>query len=1398
MNSQNPRHNRVGALAQEGTRIPQVQGELRHTLREVAGRLRQMRLWQALTLAWLLAAGLGVLLWLTGSHAADGASLARGVALVAGVLALLGIFQAWWFAPGERQAAQRVEQNFPELNSSLLAALQMRPDQPDGRFGFLQSSVILQVLSHSALKNWNDVVPTGRLRRTMVAQFASLGLLAAMLWGLGRTGEGAAANAAASPRPLAIGTTSGFSMTIEPGNTEVERGTSLLVLARVTGTLPDQGTLVFTPTEGEQQDETRLSLNRSLNDPVYGARIAQVNAPLQYRVELDGEVSPTYQVTVFEYPRLERADALLSYPSYTGLESRRVQDVRSLSVVEGTTLQLECQLNKAVPTAELTEPDQHVIALAPVEGNPTLYTALIPTDRSRKLTLRLIDDAGRANVQSSEIKIQVVPNQPATVKPLFPARDIEASPLEEIDLKATVWDDFGIPRAGVTYSLAGRSPVEAVLVEQVAGKNRQEMAHSVPLENLQAEPDELVAYYFWAEDLGPDGQVRRTLGDMYFAEVRHFEEIYRQGEAQPGGQQSGNRQQQGQNQGQGANANAAQELAELQKQIINATWKVIRREVAEKLTASFADDVSQLAESQQQALSQATALAERVTDNESRGHVERVTQAMRSALTHLEEARDDVAREPLPNALIHEQAASQALLKLRAREHEITRQQQQQQQPGQQANQGRSAQQRQQLEQLDLKEDENRYETQRMAQSQQETSTDREDRQVLNRLRELARRQHDLNDQLKDLQSALEAAETEEKKEEIRRQLQRLQEEQEQILRDTDELQTRMDAPENQERMQEQRQQLEQAREQVQRAAESLQERQPTRAAASGTRAEQSFEELRDEFRRQSSGRFNETVRDIVDQARQLENREQEVRRQIEQAINPDAENRSLRSDTNREQIAEELNRQRQRLTELVDKMQQTITEAEESEPLLAEKLYDAAREVQSQNVPQALDATRQSLQRGLLEDAQQLEQRVGRGIEEVREKIEGAAESVLGDETESLRRARAELRNLSREVNDELRRNQPEGEAPREADNRAEGQSGDSASREPREGQPQEEQGRNGQPGDGQSPSDDSSTDPQQRQGSRPTGRGNPARPEDPSENDRQQPNGDGSATESENDNPQEPRAGTGSQRNPQGRPRSGQPRGGQPNSNGETQPGQEPGQEPGAEPGQAGEPSDQTGDGEPQDQPGNAQSPRGRAGNPPGNRAGQRPGTARPGEESGEEPGDDTTQPQMSQDESPSDDEEATGQPTPGGRPNASPRSGGNRNRGGNPQRGPTGPLDRVTDAGGFAPFTGRDFREWSDRLRDVEEMVSDPELRAEAARIRDRARAIRGDARRNSAEPNWDLVRMQVANPLAELSRRVNDELLRRQNRQNVIPLDRDQVPPRYSEKTRKYYERLGSGQ
>jgi hypothetical protein len=72
------------------------------------------------------------------------------------------------------------------------------------------------------------------------------------------------------------------------------------------------------------------------------------------------------------------------------------------------------------------------------------------------------------------------------------------------------------------------------------------------------------------------------------------------------------------------------------------------------------------------------------------------------------------------------------------------------------------------------------------------------------------------------------------------------------------------------------------------------------------------------------------------------------------------------------------------------------------------------------------------------------------------------------------------------------------------------------------------------------------------------------------------------------------------------------------------------------------------------------------------------------------------------------------------------------------------------------------------------------------------------MRAEFKRHSAPPNWDLVRVQVAEPLLVLRDRVAQEILRRTSKQALVPLDRDPVPPGYSEKTRRYYERLGSGQ
>ena len=69
--------------------------------------------------------------------------------------------------------------------------------------------------------------------------------------------------------------------------------------------------------------------------------------------------------------------------------------------------------------------------------------------------MQLLDADGRANKLPEEFVISVTPNRPPVVKLERPARDVEVSRLEELQLKWKASDDYGIVRSGVSYVLGG-------------------------------------------------------------------------------------------------------------------------------------------------------------------------------------------------------------------------------------------------------------------------------------------------------------------------------------------------------------------------------------------------------------------------------------------------------------------------------------------------------------------------------------------------------------------------------------------------------------------------------------------------------------------------------------------------------------------------------------------------------------------------------------------------------------------------------------------------------------------------------------------------------------------------------------------------------------------------------
>ena len=1276
----------------------------RHVNYLISGVARRYRLvWLAwfLSAAWVLWALAAIVVASTGGLPNVGGFKAAYLAMsaIAGTL-LLGWLASRLTYRDPRWLATQIERHLPSLKERLITAVQVQETQ-----GFFEKSLIDETIHHARSNDWSRTVPDGRVLMAWMSQFM---LLACAAWAIFQCLG--TENSSGNSSIISLLNPASQALIVEPGDVEIERGKDVVVTVRFPIEAPAE---VWLTSSSEQNEPSRQAMVRSLKDPLFGGYVRNVQMDQEYRIEYGTNSTKAYKIKTFEYPALVRSDATIASPLYANNPTRTIENTRRITVADGAELTWSCFVNKPLLTAELVDESGLSTPMTASADGSLLYQATFVMSESKRWSVRLVDQDGRAAKFEDDLSAKVLPNLPPEMK-LARASDLRVSPLQEVQIQATAKDDFGIQRSGLTLVMGDSEPQEVSLASMPAKSGKIELKHLVDLESLQAQPDQLLSYFFWAEDLDRDGNPRRVDGEMFFAEVRPFEEIFREGESMSPEQQKQQQQQQQQSEG----GKQAEELAEMQKQIVTATWNVLRREKPASLSKSFVEDAKTLLESQQSAMEMTSDLEEKLKDEKSLEYLEDVRDAMTSAIQALQSAVDATDLKVLREALQSERKAYEGLLRLRAREHNIVKSQQPQSKSASKSSSQKNRQ--EQIEQLKLQDEENKYESEKQADAPEPTAQ-REARQVMNRLEELARRQKDINEQLKNLETALREAKTEEKKQELEEQLKRLRDNQEDLLRDSDELLERMNQPENRQAMEQAREQTEQARSDLQQSSQSLSKGETSQALSSGTRAERQLDETREQMRKESSNQFEQTMRDLMRDASKLDQQQQKLAERIPSAKDsksdserdkraedsqaapgstaatqnprdgnlPDESASPLRPEGDEkavESLQKAIQQQKKDLNELLEKMRETVSEAESSEPLLAEQIYDSFREAKQQGLEQRLDQIPGLVDRGLEEPAVRATSEVSKGIRNLKENIEQASESVIGSEQESLRRALSELKRAQRQLDEEIARKDPRGgqSSPRVDGERKEGE------QQPQAGQPQAGQPQAGQPQAGQ------------------------------------------------------PQAG---------QPQAGQPQGGQP---------------------QGGQPQDgQPQDGQPQD--GQPQGGQPQDGQPQG------------GQPQGGQP----------QDGQPQDGQPQDGQPQSGQR-------GGERQRSNQPANNTgRGRLDQLAEqsalqASESAPLTGENFTEWLDSLRDAEELVRSPELRAEAGRIREAARSMRIDYKRHAKEPEWPLVRRLIAEPLNQLREKVQEELLRQSAERNaLIPIDRDPVPGVYQQQLDRYYENIGSG-
>ena len=301
--------------------------ELRQALDQVARRFRHERLWGSLALCWLAWAlvGLGVR---SAQLPVRDVRLPGGwllVSIVVAVLATAGVCVLWAVRSARdlRWVARRIEAKHPELRTGLLAAVEEVARRS------LRPARLLAVRRHPRGPRPPPRPRLGRDRAHLDAAGRATGPRGALIALL-------AVLATLSSRPVRRRAASGRSLPEELRATcrsipAIRRSSA----ARRSWSLP--GSMARCRARpgyvlGTQEDASRRTMTRSLEDPTFAGHVESVDSDLSYRVEFEGKSTETFHVHVFEYPELERTDAKLVFPP---LHVARAEDRRRYSPRHG-------------------------------------------------------------------------------------------------------------------------------------------------------------------------------------------------------------------------------------------------------------------------------------------------------------------------------------------------------------------------------------------------------------------------------------------------------------------------------------------------------------------------------------------------------------------------------------------------------------------------------------------------------------------------------------------------------------------------------------------------------------------------------------------------------------------------------------------------------------------------------------------------------------------------------------------------------------------------------------------------------------------------------------------------------------------------------------------------------
>ena len=1002
--------------------------ELLSTIRHVRNRWR-LRV-AVRGIAVLVAAALGT--FLVSSYGLELFKFSPGAIVAFRVFTYLSLIGfGWWLfirpvsrRVSDEQVALYLEEHEPSLQATVLSAVE-ESKKDERAAGAQHSPELVRRLIESAVAKVREIDMGRTVEQSKLRQSSGFlilaGVVAVLLFLFGPAYLRYGVSALLIPMG-GVEAASPYHIEVTPGDMTVARGSDQTVTARLIGFESSEVDLFMRANENTPFERLPF-VPVDDNTDLFEVLLFDLQESARYFVESIGVQSSTFTLEVIDLPYVERLELEYYFPAYTGLEPRVIQDGGDIAVLEGTEVRL-----RVIPTMGtgggqfvLDEEDRSALVLQ-VDGT---LTASFVVEKEGFYRIDLQAPDGQLVTASPQYTIDVLTDQPPSVMFVDPGRDTTASAIEEMFVEARADDDFGLRSLQLVYSING-GPQATVSLFNGRDTTLKEVSagHTFFLEELELEPGDFVSYYARATDRNLAQQNKDVKSDLYFIQIRAFSRDFRAAQSQGQGMGGAG----------GANPRA---LSEAQKEIVAGTFNVVR-DRDDYTAEEYRENVVFLTLAQGRLREQVETLLRRMNSRVMPADPAfgSITQILPQAADAMRDAEAELQGQDADGALPPEQKALQFLQRAEEAYDEVVVTM-----GGGGGGGSRSAaEDLADLFELELDKLQNQYETMQRGQQQQADNTIDE---LMERLRELARRQE------REAERQRRRARGQQSAQGGGAGQRALAEETEEAARRLERLAREMNSPQ----MMNASRRLQEAADAMRRAAANSANLGFAEAGAALDR----LREVQDRLQSEQTGRLQRDIQDAMRRASRLADEESEVASDVLGLTGLEDRERLARL----QGLMERKDAMDAEVATLEREIDSTSAEFRREERDASRQLADAANSIRDNKLKEKIRYSKGLVRSRAPETALAFEEEIGGDIEDLRNKLQAAADAVGRSEGDAMTRALDQTRDLMRGLESLEHRMGQQGDP--SADGQPQGGQQGGGSEQPGGGQPGVADGRPG-----------------------------------------------------------------------------------------------------------------------------------------------------------------------------------------------------------------------------------------------------------------------------------------------------------------------------------------------